>query len=342
VSAITNVKRQITDAKPKIIAAVKVFLEWVLWFPGQWVLNAFWPRRIPYGLAIFWGRITVFCARSRRRVLRQEFDKISPVLNHNQAELEGILNRSMVLDAVDHLEMLCYPRFGAHTKGKALSLRSMPSIEGVVHLDRALARGGVILLHLHFGAMQMVLPALAHRGYSIAQVGNSRLAVFDDPTKWRSRLFRKVLVKQKRFEESLPAPFLYTGIDTREIVRWLKSGKVVDLALDGRSGSNWLDVSFLGRRASFSGNPFRLAQLTGSSVLPVFVIRDTESLQIRVVIREPILLPEGKSPEDYTHALVSFLNIAEAYIRAYPCHFCRRLWVMRRQKPHLSHPLFLD
>lgn len=322
--------------------ALKSLLEWTLWYPGHWLMSFFWRDRLPYELAAFGGRVRALLARGRRRVLQKELNKSARALQLSQTKINKAISRSMILDAVDQLEILNYPRFGAHADGKALTLERISSIQGLEHLDAASAKGGVILVHLHFGAMQMILPALAHLGYHVAQVGNSRLAVLDDPGKVPFPWLRAVLTKQKRFEESLPAPFLYTGKDTLKIVRWLKAGKIVDIAIDGRVGTNWIETKFIGRLAAFPDNPFRLAQLTGASLLPAFIIRNPEDFRLRIVIETPIPGAKGETAREYKKMLETFLLTAEKYIRDYPCHFCRRLWVMQRQKPYQPNPLFLD
>jgi lauroyl/myristoyl acyltransferase len=321
---------------------LKNLMEWLLWFPGQALLDTVWGDRLPYGLAVIVGKLQFLCARSRVKGLRRELSKLAGTANLSQDRLNAVIARSMILDAVDQLEILSYPKFGAHASGKRLTLATIHSIDGLEHLDAALAKGGVILAHLHFGAMQMVLPALAHRGYPIAQVGNSRLSVFDDPASRRSPLFKTVLEKQKHFEESLPVRFLYTGSATREIVKWLKAGNIVDLAIDGRTGSKWIETEFLGRKANFADNPFRLARLTNASLLPTFVIRRPDDFSLRVVIKEQIPKVDGEEKASHKKMLRYFLELAEGYFSIYPCHFCRRLRVMQRQKPHLSQPIFFD
>ncbi|MBU2578205.1 hypothetical protein KKA69_05280, partial [Patescibacteria group bacterium] len=98
---------------------------------------------------------------------------------------------------------------------------------------------------------------------------------------------------------------------------------------------------FLGRPAQFADNSFRLAQLTNASFLPTFIVRQPD-LRLRVVIEAPIRPTEDDHAISYELMLRQFLDLAERYFEAYPCHYCRRLWVMHRQKPHLTHPLFND
>lgn len=317
------------------------FLEWFLWFPGQAILNRVWGDRLPYGLAVRWARFLMPSAGTRFRVLDQELGKSPCFKNIRHRDRKAIIARSMALDAADQLEILSYPRFGRHACGQRLALETIPEVKGLGHLDEALASGGVILVHLHFGAMQMVLPALAHRGYALAQVGDSRLAVLDNPAKKGSILLKAVLKKQKRFEESLPAPFFYTGRDALKTVKWLKAGKIVDLAMDGRVGQQWIETRFLDRPARFAGNPLRLARLTRSTVLPIFIIRRPD-FRLKLVIEPPIATVNELDTLSPETMLKRFIDLADGYVRAYPCHFCRRMWVMHRQKPFLENPLFTD
>lgn len=317
-------------------------MKWLLWFPGQTLLCVVPNRFLPYKLASFLGKIYCYFSKRKVAVVRDELARSAGTSERAPKDLDAIIERSMRLDAVDQLEMLNYPRFGNSPKGKALALKTIPAVKGLEHLDNALTKSGVILAHLHFGPMQMALPGLAHRGYPVAQIGNSRLSVLEDPSQGRSFFLKMVLAKQQRFEERLPVPFFYTGEDTRAIVKWLKDGNVLDLAMDGRTGSKWIETAFLGRRARFVADPFHLARLTRASILPAFILRDPDTLRLRIHIEPPVLQNPDTPGNSNEKMLNTFLALAEQYFKAYPCHYCRRLWVMNRQKPFLANPLFPD
>lgn len=219
----------------------------------------------------------------------------------------------------------------------------IPEVEGLSYLDAALLKGGVILLHLHFGAMQMVLPALGHRGYPIAQIGESRLKLLDNPHRERSALLHSILVKQQAFEESLPAPFFYIdeGASLRKTVKWLRKNKIVDIAADGRQGKNWLASCFLQRSAYFPDGPFRLARMTQSTILPCFMIRQRDDT-LKLVVAPPLSQSGGEEGCGPERQLQEFLDLAEEYVARYPSHYCKRLWVMAREKSRLEYPLFVD
>ena len=259
--------------------------------------------------------------------------------------ITGIIRRNCILFCKDYMEILMYPKFGAHEPGKKLTSEIIPVVEGIQHLDEALEeKKGAILLHLHFGAMQLVLPAIAHRGYPLAQVGQSRLALLQNLGKAGSNLFAQTQHKRKQFEESLPAKFFYIGKSVREIIRWLSDNKIVDIAADGRNGNRWIMTDFLGRKAYFPDGPFRLSNLTGAAILPTFIIRQQDNTH-KIIIEKSINTEgelDGLKSNSPEMLLKRFLNLAEDYVKMYPCHFCTRLWVMHQEAPKLHHPLFLE
>ena len=80
--------------------------------------------------------------------------------------------------------------------------------------------------------------------------------------------------------------------------------------------------------------------MTKASILPTFIIRDPETLKLQIHIEPPLMQDPDAPGSSNEKMLNTFLGLAEHYFKTYPCHFCRRLWVMNRQKPFLANPLF--
>src|SRR5204863_894329 len=77
----------------------------------------------------------------------------------------GVIEEARALAIRNELEVLRYRRLDARTIDRTCVL------EGGEHLDAALARGrGAIVATAHFGAHQLVMPALGYRGYVMHQL----------------------------------------------------------------------------------------------------------------------------------------------------------------------------
>jgi lauroyl/myristoyl acyltransferase len=104
-------------------------------------------------------------------------------------------------------------------------------IEGLSRL-RALqeAGRGVVLVHPHMGLAQLPLCVLAHKGFSMHQVGGGGVAHTLSPRGQACEATRHAL------EEDLPAMIWDGGGYLRPLLRKLEQGEVVMCAMDGTGG----------------------------------------------------------------------------------------------------------
>jgi lauroyl/myristoyl acyltransferase len=124
----------------------------------------------------------------------------------------------------------------------------------------------------------------------------------------------------------------------RNVIRLLKKNEIVFFASTGRGGkSSWHSVDFLGRKATFSPIPFKLAIKTRATLLPVFVL--VSNPIARVVIDEPLHVADGDTPEKILEQYVSRLA---SYVKEYPDHFAIFLYEMHTQAGWDDHPFFSD
>ena len=199
----------------------------------------------------------------------------------------GVVDEARALAIRNELEVLRYRRLDARTIDRTCVL------EGGEHLDAALERGrGAIVATAHFGAHQLVMPALGYRGYAMHQLSAP-------PPVWAelspgSGLRRRVLRRRWAIEQSLPVTHVNVFRFLRPAFTALANNGVLGLAFDGGGGTEWTQVSFLARRMNVARAPFELWQRSGAALLLAVVVRPLGASRHRVVI-EPF---EGSSVQD--------------------------------------------
>jgi KDO2-lipid IV(A) lauroyltransferase len=197
---------------------------------------------------------------------------------------EAAVREAYQVRVFDELEVLAYPRMNPGNVGQ------YTVIEGLEHLDRGLAGGrGVVLMLSHYGANQMVMPALGHRGYAMSQLSAP-------PTAWIGRreegrvnpLWKRVQQWRYEHEQALPAAMIDVFGFMRPAYRCLEQNGVLGVAFDGGGGRRWVSVPLGQRTAWVSTQPWQLARSTGAAVVPALVTRRPRQAIHRVVLRRPI------------------------------------------------------
>ena len=97
-------------------------------------------------------------------------------------------------------------------------------------------------------------------------------------------------------------------------------------------GGTLADLPFLTGRLKLALGALRLAQLTGATVLPIFVLRDRVDHQVfEVTIAAPLRMPNGPREGGLLEAADEYARILEGFVRKRP-----ECWVGWRRMDQLS------
>jgi len=217
----------------------------------------------------------------------------------------------------------CFRHFGAALCDAISSTRFRPtelchrmSLRGWENLDEAERRGrGIFILSAHLGLWELVPPLIGlTRGRMDTVVRPA-----DNP--W---LDRELQGLRQRFGNAV----IPKRGAARRMLEVLRGGGRIGILIDQRvQEREGIAVPFFGRPALTSPVLARLSLRTGAAVVPISAFPEPNG-RYRVVVRPPILPPEGEEGDEAVAALTRrYLEVAEEDIRAHPEMW---LWMHRR------------
>ncbi len=289
-------------------------VRWLFYFPFRRCIVRL-PRSIIIKIGLLMGRIAYKLQKRRRRIARDELLHLMGArLTENP---DDIIRRGFQITRFIHLESFCFPRINS------TNIDAWMRLKGNSNLDRAVAKNrGVIIILVHFGANQLVMAALGHRGYSINQLGSrpedwSRLSGIK-PTPFQEKLFNL----QTMLEKALPARFVYIESNMKPVYQCLKSKEIVIMAVDGRAGTKFLSARVLDMTMNLSAGPFRIAYSTHAPIVPVFPVFSPNGPHTLHIEPELEIEPNGNRTEWMQHAASAFGKRLEQRLIAHPDHYC--------------------
>jgi len=289
-------------------------LHWVQWYPIRWLTRHLSRRRI-VALGFVLGDLHYATRRRKRRIARDELLKTFPEYG-SDTDVDGIVRNSFRQASAIFLETFCFPRITSQSVDQWMRLHGRDHIHNALGRDR-----GAILILVHFGANQMIMAGLGHRGYPIHQIGSR-------PDDWHrlsgirpSAIDRRIFRKRLELEQSLPANFIYIDRSMRPVYNCLRNNEIMLLAADGRAGTRFLETSLCGRTMNLSAGPFRIAHATGADLLPVFAVRDSDGIHDLYI--EPPINPvsvNGSMSWPEKAAIMYGKRLTE-WVRSFPDHY---------------------
>jgi lauroyl/myristoyl acyltransferase len=313
------------------MALVKKLLILALFSPLRVVI-----RHLPLGAVWRLGRLggRVLCAISpeRRALLEQELRATFP--GRSPEEYRRLVRECFANYGLSEIEVLLYPALNR------AFMERLVTIEGKEHLDGALAAGkGVLLFQAHFGAFQMVMPAIGYGGYRMNQISASAAVwqhsgVSDAPERMHA-------IKAD-YEERLPVQHINVAASMRPVFRALERNEIVGITVDGGGGRKTVRLPFLGRSANFQTGAPDLAVRTGAAIVPAFIVTEA-GLRHRLTIHPPLRFdPSAGRDENRDGILRQFVGLLEQQVRRHPDHYGYTLCLRRLRARVDEYPFFED
>lgn len=270
--------------------------------PGAWI----------YGFAKGMANLGYFIARKQRKIAMETLD-IAFGNEKSVEEKERIARDCFTFLAKGAIELL-------FLMDRPQTLKERVRIAGEENIKVSLAKGkGVILVSAHFGNFPLLMARLSLAGYKVAGIMRPMRdekveKIFIEK---RGRLGIKTVYSQPR------------QACVNESIRILRSNELLFIPIDQNFGTGGVFVEFFGKKAATATGPVVLAQRTGASLLPCFIVREKDDTQ-KIIFEPPLDLEEGSTDEETIRINIQRLtNIIESYIRKYPAEWG---WIHRRWK----------
>lgn len=297
-------------------------LLWLYWYPFRLFIRLI-PVSCSYTIARMLSVVYFFLSRRKRSQLEKEYREVFGEIIFDRGA-KAVVKKAFSIWLQNELEVLLFSTMNRDNIG------SFVRYQGMEHLDNALSSGkGAMLLFAHFGANQMIMPAVGYKGYRMSQLSAPPTVWMEKmPNRKFSPMGKKAL--ELRWEQELSLPVRHINIfgSLKSAFVALKKNEVLGIAVDGGGGKNRIEVDFLGKKALFPTGAIELAMRTECSVLPVFMIRNDEGVHT-VIIDPPLKLIRGHDAKYIQKNVELFISRFEPYVVKYPCHYLTFLALRR-------------
>lgn len=311
---------------------IKKVLILTMWYPLRIIINIL-PLRVTYLIGIAGGSLLYLISKDKHKIMAKELGVVMP--DKDMPEIKEVVRDTFVNYCLSEIEVLLYPSLNNSFINKNFV------IEGRKNLDEALSKGkGVILFQAHFGAFQMVMPAIGYSGYRMNQVSASA-ALWKDSANI-SDLQKKTYDIKARYEYALPVNHISVKSSLRPVFSALERNEIVGITADGGGGNKVVSIKFLGRNANFQQGAADIAIRTGAEIIPAFIITEN-GLKHRLVLHSPINVRKySDKDENIKWILQEFAQLLESYVYRYPSHYGYTLYLRRSRTYIDSYPFFTD
>lgn len=326
-------KSKISGPRHYLISRPKSVVLCCYWHPFKWMIQRL-PVRWTYRLADLLAACFYAAAAKKRNRLIQQLKHLG-ICDAEPSHVKPIVREAFWVLTCNELEVLLYPVMNPG------NIEAFVTCSGLDNLDKALSLGkGAILLFAHFGANQMVMPAIGYRGYRMSQL-SAPATVWQDMMPNRAFARMEVLAMKRKWEHELTLPVEHINI-FRSIKRafvCLRKNNVLGVAIDGGWGKDRAGVVFFGRTALFSTGAAELSRRTGCPILPTFMVRQKDGRN-QMIIEPPLDLDRPSGQNDTAEAMRQFVKLHEAYVRKHPSHYLNFLDLRHRMAQIGDTPLF--
>lgn len=196
------------------------------------------------------------------------------------------------------------------------------SIQGIENIDRAFKEGkGVIAVTGHIGNWEFLPMYFAQKGYSTNVI--ARPIYYEKYNEWIMFL-----------RKSMGVNIIFRTDSPRKILRLLKNNELVGIVPDQDIDSiEGVFVDFFGEKAFTPSAPVKLAMVSGSPIVPIFIIRESNDKHT-IYVEEPIRVESSGNRElDLLFFTQKWSNVLESYVRKFPDQW---VWMHKRWKTRPS------
>jgi Kdo2-lipid IVA lauroyltransferase/acyltransferase len=283
------------------------------------ILNAiragrFWVRLLPLGFSYAFARAIgtlVYWTGKRRHDARRNL-RMAFAAERSPGEMRRIARHSVHSIAMAAVDLLRVPEMRREDVEKRFT------ISGREHFEPYLKKGqGIIFLTGHYGSWELLNIVSGLVGYPMAALAR----VQKHP---KSDLYLNELRRSKGSQ------VIHKGMPMREILKALKSGRIVGILSDQDGGKNGRFVQFFERMSSTPSGAAAFSLRTGAPIFPAFITRESHDCH-RIEVGSALQEPPADWPEEkrQTHLLQQFASALEAKVRQAPGQW---LWAHRRWK----------
>ena len=303
---------------------------WLMWYPVRIFIN--WlPKKFAYWMGCIGGIFLYLISKDKQKIMSNELHTILP--NKTDHELNKIVKECFINFVLSEMEVLLYPSMNQGY------IEKMVKFKGKEYLDGALKQGkGVLLFQAHFGAFQMVMPAIGYSGYTMNQISASA-SIWKEST--QLQLQKKSYDIKASYEYKLPVKHIPVENNLKTVFNSLKRNEIVGITADGGGGYKTEEISFVGRKANFQVGGIKIARRTGAVMLPVFILT-LKDFKHELLIHPPLKMDTSKPEETIIFdTLRSYVKLLEGYVYQYPSHYGYTLY-LRKSRAYMDSYLFFD
>jgi KDO2-lipid IV(A) lauroyltransferase len=252
----------------------------------------------------------------RRRVARANLEAVRPAWPADRIHTILVEHyRELGRVAVEYPRM---PELAKAPLGEVVA-----EIVGLEHLESLRAAGrGALLMTGHFGNFELLGASLARLhpvDFVVRRLANPRVE------RWIQAL-----------RERAGVGTIATDARPRRIFESLRANHWVAVLADQDARRSGVFVPFMGRPASTSAGPARIAVASGAPIVMGFGVRLADGRH-RVTV-EPPLVPHGEEPDPVLDLTVRHVARLEEWVRRHPAQW---LWLHRRWKTAPPQPAAL-
>ncbi len=270
------------------------------------------PENMIYGFATSFAKLAYYIAVRYRQISFQGLN-IAFGKEKTHSEISSIAKQSIQEFSKNSLELL-------YLTEKPALLKKKVSVEGLHHLDDALAKGnGAIGVSAHFGNFPLIVCKLSLEGYNVNVLT-------------RPMRDEKVEESFRARRDNLNVKTIYSKPRKQCVdscLRSLRNNELVFIPIDQNFGSGGIFVDFFGRQAATATGPAIFALRTRAPIIPMFIIRNSDNTH-KVILETPIFIKEETNSDEVVRKYIQMVTkIIEQYIRKYPQEWG---WMHRRWK----------